>query len=227
MLQVRVFYFIVKMFSVEKSTKRKLPQLNFDDCQIDDEPLPKYLVQIGVDETEVRRRVTCFVDRKREEIDFNNIRDFIDKETANTEEEEDCSCARVNSTVYRKGIGSHLKGISLDTFLNSIEIKFVLRLVHRVRNEYGPQTNTEEYTGTLDKLMFTSPNKIKQETPSVVPSRIEERLKNAERFLNIKTDGLQNIYKRIKNIEDRILHLETVSPEYNHFLVNIFLKLHA
>lgn len=97
------------MFSVKKSTKRKLPQLNFDDCQIDDEPLPKYLVQIGVDETEVRRRVTCFVDRKREEIDFNNIRDFIDIETANTEEE--CSCARVNSTVYRKGIGSHLKGI--------------------------------------------------------------------------------------------------------------------
>lgn len=96
--------------------------------------------------------------------------------------------------------------------------------VHRVRNEYGPQTNTEEYTGTLDKLMFTSPSKIKQEMPSAVPSRIEERLWNAERFLNIKAGDLRDIYQRIKNIENRILHLETVSPEYNHFLVNILMK---
>lgn len=105
------FILLCKLFSVKKSSKRKLPQLNFDDCQIEDEPLPKYLIQIGVDENEVRRRVTCFVDRKREEIDCNNIRDFIDNETTNAEdEEEEFSCARVNSTVYRKGIGSHLKG---------------------------------------------------------------------------------------------------------------------
>lgn len=96
------------MFSVKRIAKRKLPQLNFDDCQIEDAPLPKYLVQIGVDETEVRRRVTCFVDRKREEIDSNNIRDFIDNEIAAKEDES--SCARVNSIVYRKGPGSHLKG---------------------------------------------------------------------------------------------------------------------
>jgi len=185
------------MFSVKNQAKRKLPSLNFDDCQVEDVPLPKYLVQIGVDETEVHRRVTRFVDRKREEIDFNNIRDFIDNETTKTEDE--CSCARVNSTVYRKGPGSHLK-------------------VHRVRNEYGPQTSTDEYAGTLDKLMFTSPKKIKQEIPSIAPSRIEERLANAERFLNVKAEGVRNIYERIKKIEDRILHLETVSPEYNHFL---------
>lgn len=204
------------------SVKRKLPQLNFDDCQIEDEPLPKYLVQIGVDETEVRRRVTCFVDRKREEIDSNNIRDFIQNEMPNTDDE--WSCARVNSTVYRKGAGSHLKGNTrhISEFnRNLLCVFFLQHSVHRVKNEYGPQTSTEEYTGTLDKLMFTSPNKIKQEMPSVVPSRIEERLENAEKFLDIKPDGLRNIYKRIKNIEDRILHLETVSPEYNHFLVNI------
>lgn len=93
------------MFSVKK---RKLPQLNFDDCQIEDVPLPKYLVQIGVDETEVGRRVSCFVDRKREEIDSNNVRDFIHNEIPTTEDEY--SCARVNSIVYRKGPGGHLKG---------------------------------------------------------------------------------------------------------------------
>lgn len=68
--------------------------------------------------------------------------------------------------------------------------------------------------------MFTSPNKIKEENPSVAPSRIEERLVNAERFLNVNVDGMRNVYERIKHIEDRILHLETVSPEYKHFLVN-------
>lgn len=89
-----------------------MPPINFDDCQIDDEPLPKYLVQIGVDETEVRRRVACFVDRKREEIDIKNVRDFIDHEKTNVEDE--FACARVNSTVYRKGVGSHLKGNMLN-----------------------------------------------------------------------------------------------------------------
>lgn len=111
-----VFYFsfIHWLLSAKKSAKRKLPQINFDDCQIDDEPLPKYLVQIGVDETEVHRRVSCFVDRKREEIDINNIRDFINNEKISTEAES--SCARVDSTVYRKGIGNHLKGATMQNW---------------------------------------------------------------------------------------------------------------
>lgn len=94
--------------------------------------------------------------------------------------------------------------------------------VHRVRNEHGPQTKTDEYTGTLDKLMFTSPKKSIEEKPAILPLRIEERLGNAERFLNLEPEGVRSIYERIKRIEDRILHLETVSPEYNHFLVIFF-----
>ncbi len=115
--------------------------------------------------------------------------------------------------------------IFLEKRINQLNGYFftITHSVHRVRNEYGPQTISAEYTDTLDKLMFTSPTKIKLENnASTAPSRIEERLVNAERFLNIKTEGSRNIYERIKNIEDRILHLETVSPEYNHFLVSKF-----
>lgn len=68
--------------------------------------------------------------------------------------------------------------------------------------------------------MAASPTKIKTELATPTPHRIEERLVNAERFLNVKTEGNRTIYERIKKIEDRILHLETVSPEYNHFLVS-------
>ena len=86
-------------------------------------------------------------------------------------------------------------------------------------NEHGPQMGTDEYTGTLDKLMQTSSTKVKQDIPSYCPSRIDERLKNAEKFLNINSEDSRSLYERIKKIEDRILHLETVSPEYMHFLV--------
>lgn len=86
-----------------------MPPLNFEDCQVEDVSLPKHLVQIGVDETEVNRRVSCFVERKREEIDINNIKDFIgDNELKSTETEY--SCARVNSSVYGMDSGTHLKG---------------------------------------------------------------------------------------------------------------------
>lgn len=83
-------------------------------------------------------------------------------------------------------------------------------------------------------------NKIKQEPssssssshhPSSFPyvssspqkNGIIERLENAENYLNLPTSIPKNIYTRLKDIENRILHLETVSPEYNHFLVRIYL----
>lgn len=61
---------------------------------------------------EVNRRVNCFVDRKREEINVNNVQDFIEiPATDVATPEEEFSCARVNSSVYRiKNASSHLKG---------------------------------------------------------------------------------------------------------------------
>lgn len=73
--------------------------------------VPKSLVQIHADEAEVSRRVNCFVERKRDEINENNVRDFIeaDKDGGNADTDE--TCARVRSSVYRsKNASSHLKG---------------------------------------------------------------------------------------------------------------------
>lgn len=150
---------------------------------------------------EIKRRLNCFIERKREEIDINNVHDFIAEECAN----DDSTCARVNSTVHRvKGTNTHLK-------------------VHRVKNEFGPQT--VNYTNALDKLMETaSPMKIKPDpdAPTIsIPQSINERLVNAEKFLNVPSTDTRSIFERLKGIENRILYLEALSPEYGHFLVGI------
>lgn len=90
--------------------------------------------------------------------------------------------------------------------------------MHRVKNEYGPQTKLD-HTNALDKLMENpSPTKIKQENKSfLLNDGLNERLGNAESFLGIQP--VKTIFARVKAIEDRILYLESVSPEYNHFMV--------
>lgn len=47
---------------------------------------------------------------------------------------------------------------------------------------------------------------------------INERLDNAEQLLEINSSIPPQIFERLKAIEDKILYLETVSPEYYHFL---------
>lgn len=50
-----------------------------------------------------------------------------------------------------------------------------------------------------------------------ISTGVQERLENAEKFLGL-TPVSKVIYERIQQIENRIFYLETVSPEYNHFL---------
>lgn len=96
--------------------------------------------------------------------------------------------------------------------------------VHRVKNECGPQTRSN-YTDALDKLMENASSfKIKTEpdTNDNLAIGVNERLRNAEKFLDINpVAGTKNVYERLKSIENRLLYLETVSPEYMHFLVCI------
>lgn len=42
------------------------------------------------------------------------------------------------------------------------------------------------------------------------------RLQNIEDYMHITPDDDDNIYNRIKNIENRILMLESTSPEYKY-----------
>lgn len=188
--------------------KRTDSQLNFDICcPVKNETIvPKGLQQIRVDDTEIRRRIDCFINRKRDEINSNNVNDFIT--TKMDVDNVEYSCARVHSTVYRiKDTKSHLK-------------------IHRVKNETGPQTT--RYKMALDKLMENVPATVQiKPDPDAVPStantslQIQERLDNIEQFLHMPANEVssKHLLQRLKQIEDKILYLETMSPEYMHFWV--------
>jgi hypothetical protein len=53
------------------------------------------------------------------------------------------------------------------------------------------------------------------------PVGLEERLDSAECHLKLHGPVPRDIYSRLKQIEDRILHLEGLSPEYFQFWVNL------
>lgn len=78
--------------------------------------IPKSLVQISADETEISRRIQSFVEKKRELNDQNNILDFTKPKS--TEEENPNSCARVDAVFYKQPNGKgHLKSRFLNIFL--------------------------------------------------------------------------------------------------------------
>lgn len=49
---------------------------------------------------------------------------------------------------------------------------------------------------------------------------VEERVNEVEVVLSMKTAVPKDIYKRLQDIENRLLYLESVSPEYLHFWVS-------
>ncbi|NXN83212.1 MBIP1 protein, partial [Bombycilla garrulus] len=100
------------------------------------------------------------------------------------------SCARTDAifTPY-PGFKSHIK-------------------VSRVVNTYGPQTRSEGTHGSSHKASAPMHDCGNQ--------AVEERLQNIEAHLRLQTGGPvpRDIYQRIKKLEDKILELEGLSPEY-------------
>ncbi|XP_034941027.1 molybdopterin synthase catalytic subunit isoform X2 [Chelonus insularis] len=108
----------------------------------------------------------------------------------NVNDENENSCARVDAIlVRRKDSKSHVK-------------------VHRVCNLQGPQTNS------ISSTRETNQKALEINNPS-----LDERLSVAEKFLKINKPVPRDIYQRIKNIEDRLLYLESISPEYGDFCI--------
>ncbi|KAM7360807.1 molybdenum cofactor synthesis 2B isoform 2-T2 [Cochliomyia hominivorax] len=200
-------------------------------CEIENPHLlPNQLVQISAGENEINRRIQCFVEKKRDEIDFCNVmdytdvkeippiknshqtnsdnqRDFDDDESTN----ETMTCARVNSVIIKQEYSKcHLK-------------------VKKVKNNVGPQIRPN-YLNTLDKLMHAIQIEKSTDAHLHIPNKMEstmlkyptiiERLENIEEHLNLPHSEIKNIYKRLKIIENRILYLESISPEYHHFLMD-------
>lgn len=86
--------------------KRKKPNIEIEQ----DVKVPfvsPHLVQIKASSEEIEQRIQKFIERKRDEIDKSNIRDFCSQRSDDTEN----SCARVDAVlVKRKDSKGHLQG---------------------------------------------------------------------------------------------------------------------
>ncbi|KAF5305731.1 hypothetical protein FQR65_LT07627 [Abscondita terminalis] len=142
--------------------------------------VPPHLIQVKADSDEIERRIEKFIQRKRDEINQANIRDFCSREN---NEMNEYSCARIDATlVKRKDSKGHLQ-------------------VNRVLNTYHRDQ------GNLEYLKNYNINK----------NGIEERVVSVETQLSMDRPVNKNIYSRLREIEERLLHLESISPEYVQF----------
>ncbi|PNF34914.1 Molybdopterin synthase catalytic subunit [Cryptotermes secundus] len=174
--------------------------------------VPPHFIQIKAGCKEIACRISSFIKRKREQVNLGNIQDFCYHGNATA---SDSSCARIDALlIRRKDSKSHLR-------------------VRRVLNPWGPQTrgidpgsmgctNPQDPVKTLFKMNVNekSPNKPDISVGMAGPVGIEERLSNAECHLKLHGPVPKDIYSRLKQIEDRILHLEGLSPEYFQFWEN-------
>lgn len=146
-------------------------------------------VQIKANKKELERRILAFMTRKRKEADELNLQEFCNLPRA--EMASEFSCARVDAVVvHRDGSKGHVK-------------------VSRVVNQWGPQT----VPTALSTNQLTNNNEA---VSSGLPDSFEERLNNMEIHLNLKAGKPvpRSIYERLRNLEDRILFLESLSPDY-------------
>eukprot|EP00105_Crassostrea_gigas_P046584 XP_019930732.1 PREDICTED: MAP3K12-binding inhibitory protein 1 isoform X2 [Crassostrea gigas] len=145
-------------------------------------------IQIKASSQEIERRISAFIEQKRQEVDELNIREFCSTVTPSSD--ADSSCARVDS-VFDTRIGgkSHIK-------------------VTRVVNLQGPQTQVSQ----------SDPVPAIKKEPMEDPGfsgGMEERLQNIETHLKLdKREQRTDLFSRVKKMEERILYLESLSPEY-------------
>lgn len=131
-------------------------------------------------------RIKSFMERKRVESDAANVQEFCHRQ-ANIPMLN--SCARTEAVlVSRKDSKSHLR-------------------VSRVVNQPAPQPDqqTASHTPSQTATQTGDPR---------LPGSIEERVANMEQHLGLQQPVSADVYSRLKMLEDRILYLESVSPEY-------------
>ncbi|XP_076013411.1 MAP3K12-binding inhibitory protein 1 [Genypterus blacodes] len=154
-------------------------------------PPDDVMVQIQAGKSEIDRRISAFMERKQMEINENNVREFCNVIDCNQEN----SCARTEAvfTPY-PGFKSHVK-------------------VARVVNVYGPQNCGGGGGGGQGEAGEQQRGTAGRDCGNAA---IEERLHNIENHLKLPPAGPipLSVYQRLKKLEDRILELEGLSPEY-------------
>ncbi|XP_071447324.1 molybdopterin synthase catalytic subunit-like isoform X1 [Hetaerina americana] len=172
------------------------PESSLPSYALEEASVPPHFIQIKASADEIKQRIDTFIKRKREAINLTNVRDFCQGTKGST-------CARVNAVlVPRKGSRSHLR-------------------VRKALNKWGPQTVGLD-PGSKDvhksEAMPIEEQGNDCRTENIVASYpgIEGRLVNAERYLGLPNKPVpKDVYARLKQIEDKILYLESVSPEYS------------
>ncbi|KAJ7399562.1 MAP3K12-binding inhibitory protein 1 [Pitangus sulphuratus] len=127
---------------------------------------------------------------------------------------------RISAFIERKQ--AEINENNVREFCNVIDCNQVSRVV----NTYGPQTRSEGALGSSHKANLPMHDCGNQ--------AVEERLQNIEAHLRLQSGGPvpRDIYQRIKKLEDKILELEGLSPEYfqsvqNYSLAELDEKINA
>jgi len=150
------------------------------------------LVQIRASSEELNHRIESFIERKRQQINTVNIQEFC--RHSEKSDKNEYSCARVDAIlIRRKDSKSHVK-------------------VHRVLNVWGPQTIDQSI------LRKSVTNNTSSSASNCFPI-LDNRISATENMIGINKPVPKDIYERLKNIEDRILCLESISPEYKEFWI--------
>ena len=96
------------------------------DCSQDGAQVASNLIQIAAGEQEINRRIDCFVQKKREEIDLHNIMDFTTATHSEDTAAQNSTCARTDSIIIKQEQSKcHLRGMvwlscHLDCFFCSL-----------------------------------------------------------------------------------------------------------
>ncbi|ROL18750.1 MAP3K12-binding inhibitory protein 1 [Anabarilius grahami] len=132
-------------------------------------------------------------DRNKTQVDDN-----VQIKAANSEIER-----RISAFIERKQL--EINENNVREFCNVIDCNQVTRVI----NTYGPQTR-----GARAELGDQPQGSISRDCGNPA---IEERLHNMESHLKLPPSPVpQSVYQRLKKLEDRILELEGLSPEYFH-----------
>ncbi|XP_042859804.1 molybdopterin synthase catalytic subunit-like isoform X2 [Penaeus japonicus] len=188
---------------------------------------PAY-VQIVVSKKELDRRIAAFQQRKRQELDVLNVQEFC---TLSGGASTMSSCARTSAIVHRsKDSNSHLKLTKvvnewgpqtrgIDPGSKPIDAASKEEEKEMIRFHRNSSDSLQEPSLNIKKENSSESIQCKTESigrQGMLPEGIEERLHNVESHLRILPGGPvpQDVYARLKAVEDRLLHLEGISPEY-------------
>ncbi|KAK7867387.1 hypothetical protein R5R35_008931 [Gryllus longicercus] len=173
--------------------------------------VPADLIQVKASSSEINLRINSFIQRRREQVNKDNIRDFC----INKFPLDETSCARVNAVkIHRKDCKSHLRVRKVFNVCGPQ----TQNTMNEAFNQLGDDATSEEGCAKKRRLENRGRGKTVMTHPSDNKEfALNERLRNIEEHLGFDANTSSDVLERLKKIEDKILYLEGLSPEYFEF----------